>query len=250
MDRIVPIADGFWNIRGRFRILGLLDVGTQSSLARLQSGGFALIDCYTLAGHVQRELLALTDDGARIEAIFNLHPFHTVHVERVAAAFPNARLYGTRRHHNRFPSLRWEPERTESEAFRARFAEDFDFMVPAGVDFIPSNENLHFSSVLAFHKASRTLHVDDTLNWIPVPVLRGLSFHPTLASVLEPRAGAASAFNTWGRSLVERCQHVEHVCTAHARLAPLEGLPPVATQVEQALHKVQGVLQKHEAKHG
>ena len=60
----------------------------------------------------------------------------------------------------------WQPELTESEGFAALYADDFDFMVPAGVHFVPKNEKLHFAAVLAFHKASRVLHVDDTLNYL------------------------------------------------------------------------------------
>ena len=33
----------------------------------------------------------------------------------------------------------------------------------AGVDFISDREVIHFSSVLALHRNSNTLHVDDTL---------------------------------------------------------------------------------------
>ena len=251
-DRIEQIADGFWNIRGTFRIFGLLDIGTQSSLVRLRSGRFVLLDCYTLSGSVLDEVRALTSGGEAIDAVLNLHPFHTVHVEAIAAMFPGAQMYGTARHHAMFPKLDWAPELTESAAFAERFAADFDFMVPAGIDFIPTDEKLHFSSVLAFHKASGTLHVDDTLNWLPLLLGNRLAFHPTLAKTLERRAGAAAEFRAWAEALADRCERVRHVCTAHTRLAPVSEDAPggIAARVRAALAKVESVLEAHTTRFG
>lgn len=249
--RIEEIGDGFWNIRGQFKLLGVLDIGTQASLVRRASGRFLLLDSYTLSGEVLQEVLRITNGGRAIEAILNLHPFHTVHVPAAAAQFPSARLYGTARHHARFPTLDWALETTESEAMHALFADDLDFSVPPGVQFIPKNQNLHFASVLAFHARSSSLHVDDTLNYVPLPVGPRLSFHPTLGSVLERRPGAATEFRTWAEALVERCTTVKRVCTAHARLGPAahaEG--EIATQIEMALRRVDRVLTRHEARHG
>ena len=73
--------------------------------------------------------------------------------------FPDATSYGTARHRRLAAPLRWAPETTDNDAFAARYADDFDFLVPRGVDFIPDNENLHFASVLAIHRSSKTLRV-------------------------------------------------------------------------------------------
>ncbi|MCA9661712.1 MAG: hypothetical protein KC486_25460 [Myxococcales bacterium] len=249
-EKMIKIADGFWNIRGVFRLFGLINVGTQASLVRLASGRFVLLDSYTLPEPIAEEVLALTDGGAAIDAVINLHPFHTVHVEAIAARFPSAKLYGTERHHARFPGLRWEPERTESEAFAALFADDLDFMVPRGVHFIPSDERLHFASVLAFHRASQTLHVDDTLNWMPLPWGGRLAFHMTLKSVLEDRPEAAAEFRAWAEALIARCEDVRHICTAHAGLAPLSAAPPgaIAARVREALAREEKMLRAHEGR--
>lgn len=250
VDRLIPIAEGFWNIRGSFKVLGLLDLGTQSSLVRLHSGRFVLLDCYTLEGNVADEVLARTDGGKMIEAIINLHPFHTIHVKAVADQFPGARLYGTERHQERIPQLSWAPEKTESTAFAALFREDFDFSVPRGVDFVPSNQNLHFASVLAVHRASRTLHVDATLNYLPFPWGERLTFHPTLGRVLERREGATDDFRAWAEELVDRSKAIDRVCTAHARLPRGEKLGSVHDQVLSALERVEGTLRKHAQKYG
>lgn len=245
-DTIIDLKNGFWNIRGTWKIMGLINAGTQSSLVRLKSGRFVLLDSYTLQGEILDEVMALTDQGAAIEAVLNLHPFHTLHVERIAALLPNAKHYGTARHHRLLPDVPWQPERTETEAFAALYADDFDFMVPEGVAFVPADESLHFASVLAFHPASRVLHVDDTLNYLPFPFGARLAFHPTLGKVLEPHAGAADAFRAWAEALIERCETIDHVCTAHTRLAPAGRLGSIADQVRAALDRTAKTLAKHQ----
>lgn len=243
-DRIVRITENFWTVRGAFRILGVLNIGAHASLARLASGGFALLDSYTFDGPIKKALYEHTDQGRALEAIINLHPFHTAHVQAVARMFPKARLYGTKRHRLKFPELRWEVECTESPEFASLFAEDFDFMVPRGVPFVADEENLHFSSVLAFHRSSRTLHVDDTLNWVPRPWGGRLAFHPSLRAVLKG-ANAAREFREWAEKLTSRCESVVHLCTAHARLAPLRNEKPgaIAARVREALRRVEPMLQ-------
>jgi len=251
-DRFVPIADGFWNIRGSFKIGGLVDIGTHASLARLQSGRFVLIDAYTLTGAIRDQVFALTRDGADIEAVLHLHPFHTIHVKRVAELLPHAVHFGSARHRSRAPDVQWSSLSIESPEAAAHFADDFDFSVPAGVPFIAKDERLHFSSVLAFHKSSRTLHVDDTLTWSTLPFIGGLVFHPTLAKVLERRPGAASEFRAWARDLIDRCADVDHLVTAHMRPLPPDPktAPVLHDRVSAALKRVESVLAKHEAKWG
>lgn len=247
-DQIIQVAEDFWNIRGSFRVFGLLDIGTQASLARLRSGGFALLDSYTLTGEVAEKVMALTDGGRALEAILNLHPFHTVHVKKTAAMFPEAKLFGTRRHREKAPSLPWQDLLTEQAELHARFADDFVFTVPRGVDFISSNENVHFSSVLAMHRSSRALHVDDTLMFTKLPFVGGLSFHITLKAVLERRPGAAADFRAWAEELIRLCGGVERLCTAHAKPLPpsaSEGYD-LAAEVRGALGKVEKVLRAHE----
>lgn len=251
-DSIKQIDDHFWNIRGAFRVFGLLNVGTHASLARRSSGKYVLLDSYHLKEGVLEKVLELTDGGALLEAIVNLHPFHTVHVTQLASQFPSALIYGTSRHQALFPSLPWQPTPVQGESFARLFSEDFDFMIPDGVPLVARNENHHFSSVLAFHRATQTLHVDDTLNWIPLPWSKRLAFHPTLKSVLEQRAGAATAFRSWAQKLIERCQSVRNVCTAHARASALIGQPAgtVAEEVRAALEAVEPVLKAHERQYG
>ena len=61
---ILQVADDFWNIRGSFRIAGLIDVGTQASLVRLANGNFVFLGAYSLVGDPRRrELRVLAVPG-------------------------------------------------------------------------------------------------------------------------------------------------------------------------------------------
>ncbi len=250
-DIIIKLSDDFWNVRGKHAVLGVLDIGTQMSLVRRSTGEFILLDCYRLRGSVREEILSRTEGGKRVTAIVNLHPFHTLHVRSVAQMFPQARLFGTRRHAQLMPELKWQPVRSEDPRLNELFAPDLSFSVPPGVELIPANENLHFASVLAFHQASSTLHVDDTLVWSSLPLLKGLRFHPTLGRVLERRAGAAAEFRRWAEELVERCHSVRHLCTAHMKQLPPQAFEgeSVSALVAGAVARAESVLEKHEARY-
>jgi len=258
--KLIRLADNFWNIRGSFKMGGLIDVGTQSSLVQLANGRFVFLDAYTLDGGVREEIDQLTHGGERVEAVLNLHPFHTLHVEPMYAMYPQAAIYGTARHRSRFPDLPWEKINTEDPRLHARFADDFDFSVPRGVDFISANEHIHFSSVLAYHRSSSTIHVDDTLMYVHLPgLLRTLgidspvSFHPTLARALEKRAGAARDFRAWVGELAKRWQGAENLCAAHTATLTAQinrRGPPIPERILSALDKVKKVLDGHQEKYG
>ena len=260
MKNLIRIADDFWNIRGSFRIGGVIDVGTQASLVRLANGKFVFLDAYGFDREVREEVDRLTGGGENIQAVLNLHPFHTVHVERLYEMYPQAYLYGTARHRSRFPDLPWEKLNTEDPRLHAQFADDFEFQVPRGVDFISANEHVHFSSVLAYHRSSRTIHVDDTLMYIRLPgpmraigLSNVVSFHPTLAKALEKRPGAAQDFRAWATDLARRWPDAENLCAAHtATLTALQNKqgPSIAARILTALEKVGKVLDAHQKKYG
>jgi len=251
-DQFVPIADGFWNVRGSFKVGGMVEIGTQTSLARRASGAFVLLDAYTLEGDIKERVFELTDGGRAIEAVLHLHPFHTIHVRPIAELLPHAVHFGSVRHRARAPEVNWSDMGIETEACAAHFAEDFDFSVPRGVPFIAADERLHFSSVLAFHTASRTLHVDDTLTWSTVPLMGGLWFHPSLSMVLEKRPGAAAEFRDWAQALIERCADVRHLVTAHMQTLPADPTvaPRLQDRVRSALKRVEPMLRRHARRYG
>lgn len=255
-DRLVHLAEDFWSVRGEFRIGGVLDVGTQCALVRLADGDFVFLDSYTLAEPIREEIDALTDGGAKVKAVLNLHPFHTIHCEWMHASYPQAALYGTARHLAKFPQLPWEETKCEDVALAERFGADFDFSVPQGVPLVCDDESVHFSSVLALHRKSGTIHVDDTFNYLEkgfplslLPITGRLGFHPTLAKALEKRAGAADAFRDWAIDLGSRWVDARRVAAAHN--AVLELAPGSFPElVGDALGRVKPVLDKHRAAYG
>lgn len=256
-DKILKISDDFWNIRGEFKIFGILNIGTHASLVKRSNGKFVLLDAYSMQDHIKQQIDALTDNGADIEAIVNLHPFHTVHIEKTHRDYPHAKLYGTLRHIDKFPNLPWQKELTNSSEFATLFSADFEFSVPRGVDFISKNEHLHFSSVLAYHKGSKTIHVDDTLMYLQLPGLLSilkspeLSFHMTLSKTLEQRKGAADDFRLWVAEIADQWSDTEVLCAAHSStLFTKKQSSSIAAMIMTALERVETTLQHHEKKFG
>lgn len=258
-DKIIRVADDFWNIRGSFKIGGVVDIGTQASLVRLADGNFLFLDSYSMDEAVQQEIDDIVGRDGEIEAIVNLHPFHTVHVARMHQLYPGARLHGTRRHLERFPDLPWEEVRTEDEELHEYYADDFDFSIPAGVDFISDNENVHFSSVLAYHRESATIHSDDTLMYLALPRLLRLlgpgdsvGFHPTLSMALEKRAGAAAEFREWAETLIDEWGDARNLCAAHsgALLAASNRGASIQDRLRKALRRCELRLRGHQRRYG
>ncbi len=255
----IQVADDFWNIRGSFKIRGLVDIGTQASLVRRGTGKFVFLDSYTLSDAIEQEVMELTNGGQDVEAILNVHPFHTVFARKMHERFPQAKLYGTARHVSRLPELPWETLRTEDPELHSLFADDFEFSVPRGVDFISADGNVHFSSVMVLHRASKTIHVDDTLVYVRLPrpmrvfgLPDSMSFHPTLGKALEKRAGAANDFRDWAENLAERWRDAENLCAAHTATltSHKNNGASIHTRLVKALAKVERTLTTHQRKHG
>lgn len=248
---ITDFGEGFHHIRGSFKIGGLLELGTQCALVELPDGRFVFLDSYTLDDALKAKVDALTDEGSKVAAIVNLHPFHTLHCEWMANAYPQAKLYGTRRHHEKFPGLNWESDTCEAGALDGLFGETLAFSVPQGVQMVCADENVHFSSVLAYHRPSGTIFVDDTLSCIKapfplslLPITGRLAFHPTLAKALEPAPHAADAFREWAIQMAQDWSDARRVATAHNTTVTLaRGEFP--EKVGAALGRVAGVLEKH-----
>lgn len=250
------LADDFWNIRGDFRIAHVINVGTQMSLVRRSGGGFVLLDSYEPDKADQDELLALTDGGSRIEAVLNVHPFHTVHCKFVQHMVPHARLIGTRRHHQHLPDLPWDPALIEDAATQRQFADTLDFSIPSGVDFISEDEDVHVGSVIVRHRASGTVHADDTLMVIDLPSLiqklvpgPKLRFHPKLAEGLEKRAGAADDYIRWATELSHDWANTQTICAAHNGIIHMTD-ETFSEAIEQALEHASDTLDQHRRTYG
>lgn len=251
-----PLAPGFWNIRGTHRLGGVLDVGTHMSVVRRGNGRFVLIDGCPLDGTQREALLALTGQGALVDAVVHVHPFHTLHVEDTQRLFPDATLYGTARHRRQSPTLPWAGDPVETWGGDHPLADVFELSVPDGVEFVCPDERVHVASVLVRARGSGIVHVDDTLNVIAAPgVLRrllpqsALRMHPMLGRALRPQAGAADAYAAWARALAARWGETPAVCAAHSavRMLPAGGF---AREVGAALERVSRTLDRHRARYG
>ena len=250
------LADNFWTFRGDFKIAGVLNLGTHMSLVRRPNGRFLLLDSYDLGAEDREALLSLTDSGRAIEAIINVHPFHTLHCLAMHSALPHARLIGTGRHRTRAPDLPWETGMIEDEATQAEFADDLDFSVPDGVDFVSADDHVHVASVLVRHRESGIVHVDDTINVLAFPGFLGkllpqskLKFHPALGKALQKRPGAADDYANWAHELADRWAGTPTVCAAHSSI---RNLPPEGwrDEVLGALVGVEKTHSKHRSAHG
>lgn len=139
----------------------MVDIGNQSALVKLASGKFIFLDSYTLTGEVREQVLALTNNGKDIEAVLNVHPFHTVHCAKVAEDFPHTTFYGSSRHHQEVPEVDWSADLVESDAVAKRYPE-LQFSQPKGIYYIAPDDSVHSGSLLVYHPASQSIYVDDT----------------------------------------------------------------------------------------
>jgi len=245
------LAEDFWNFRGHHRIAGVLDVGTQMSLIRRANGRYLLIDSCAVDEDDRAHLLAQTGNGDLIEAIINVHPFHTLHCHNMHQLLPRARMIGTGRHRQRAPTVRWDTAVIEDPITQQQFHEDLDFSIPAGLDLVTSDERVHAASVLVRHRRSGIVHVDDTLNVLAAPGWLGrvlpqsrLKFHPMLGKALRPLPEATSAFADWARTLAAQWADAPAVCAAHSAV---RNLPQGGWQREvlHALADVEPQLERH-----
>lgn len=254
--RLEQLHRDFWNFRGSHKIAKIIDIGTHMSLVRRANGRFVVLDSYGLDDDDLARLRALTGDGQQVDAIVNLHPFHTLHCTAVTEALPGARMIGTRRHLSQLPDLPWDPCVIEDAATQSEFAEDLAFSIPSGVDFISADDKVHVGSVVVRHRASGIVHVDDTINvLVPPGILSAvmpdptLSFHPMLPKALEKRSGAADDYARWASNLASDWSETPAVCAAHSAVRQLEP-GGWKTEILAALDKVEGTLAKHRETYG
>ncbi len=227
-EQIIELTDDFWNIRGDLRMAGILNVGTQCSLVRLGEGRFVFLDSYTLTGDIRERVMALTDQGRAVEAVLNVHPFHTLHCAQMAKDFPSATFYGSSRHAVEVPEVSWAPDKVEADAVRARYPE-LAFSLPDGIDYISDIDGVHAGSLLVFHPPSGALHVDDTFNVLPVPEIMHkvlpiprIAFHPKLEDALDSAPDAGARFCDWAERIAADWSATRTLCAAHSALSRFE----------------------------
>ncbi|CAF3803740.1 unnamed protein product [Rotaria socialis] len=225
-NELHQIGSGFWNVRGRFKILAkLVDIETHMSFIQLHSGKFLVIDTIELNDKLRQEINHLTDNGDKIEAVLGTHPFHTLSFPAFYESYPNAAYYGTPRHLRRLTHIPWIGNLHDCDV-RKKWEPDVELRFPAGAEFInpqPESSN-HFSSVFVYHRASATLHVDDTIIYAEksnfLLKLFGykdgtMAFHPSIKNVgLHPTSDAPYLFRDWMRDMLNDWPF-ENICCAH-----------------------------------
>ncbi len=221
VDKIIDLGAGFWSIRGSFVRKNIIDIGNQSALVKLASGKFILLDSYTLTGNVREQVMALTDNGQNIEAVLNVHPFHTVHCAQVAKDFPHAIFYGSARHKTQVPEVQWSDDLVESQAVAERYSE-LQFSMPKGIHYIAPDNSVHSGSLLVFHPASQSLYVDDTIQTPPSKlfdaVQAGINLHATTLKALKDEPNAGKDYCDWAIKLAHDWRKTRHFCSAHSGL--------------------------------
>jgi hypothetical protein len=249
-DKIHDLGAGFWNIEGTFRIGGILDVGTQCSLVRLESGKFIFLDSYKMSGEARDKVMVLTNNGADVEAVLNVHPFHTTHCAEMAKDFPQATFYGSSRHPTQVPEVQWSEDLVESAAVAQRYPE-LEFSLPQGIYYISPNDKIHAGSLLVYHPASRSIHVDDTFVSPPSPLLNikllksvipELILHPTTKQALTDAPNAGQQYCDWATELAQDWQETVNFCAAHSGLvvfAPGEFKAALLQAIDKARPKLE-----------
>jgi len=225
-NHVELVGNGFYSIRAHFKVMaGILDIGTHMSILKLSNQKFLVVDAVSLTPQMKQEIDELTNKGTDIEAVIATHPFHTLAFRSFYKEYPNAPYYGTPRHLKTIPEIPWVGSIYDCDV-RNKWNPDVEMRIPAGSEFIapqPESSN-HFNCAFVFHRASGTLHVDDTImigNHPGILLKLGgfrhgsMSFHPSIKGHgLYPTAEAPYQFKTFIQEIIRDWQF-DSICAAH-----------------------------------
>lgn len=223
---IEEVGPGFYNIRGSFSIaMGIVDIGTHMSILKLPNNKFLVVDTIPLTPFLKAEIDQLTNKGADMEAVVATHPFHTLAFRGFYKEYPNVPYYGTPRHLRLLTDIPWAGNLNECDT-RNKWAPAVEMRIPAGAEFVapvPEAKN-HFSCVFVFHRASRALHVDDTImvGNHPGILLKlagfrhgSMSFHPSIKGYgLHHTPEAPFQFKEFIANIIREWDF-DTICVAH-----------------------------------
>ncbi|KAL0482021.1 peroxisomal biogenesis factor 6 [Acrasis kona] len=218
----IKIGTNFWNIRGDFKVLYVVNVHTQMSVIQLPNGKFLLIDTIELTDDLRSALDRMTDSGRKIEAIVGVHPFHTTYFKKFYDAFPSVPFYGTPRHLRNIKDVQWQGDLMNEEV-RNRWNPDVEIRIPDGAEFeYPEPESTnHFASAWVYHRPSGTIHIDDTVVYADEDsvalrifgIHKGdMMFHPSINSGLKQYEKAPYAFRDWVLRVIKEWNFDNIVC--------------------------------------
>jgi len=223
----VEPGSGFYNIRSGFKLFkGLVNIGTQMSLVRLENGNFIALSTVPLDDQLKKEIDDLTEDGQLLIAVIATHPFHTLAFHGFYEAYPKALYIGTPRHVRNIKTIPWHNLDVTSEEIQKYWEPEISMRIPAGSEFtapVPEMSN-HFNSVWVYHKASKTIHIDDTVMYFSHPgqILKlvgkkhnQMEFHMSMSGPgLYPAPDAPAIFKQWVKDIIEDWDF-DNLCCAH-----------------------------------
>ncbi|KAL0488105.1 hydroxyacylglutathione hydrolase [Acrasis kona] len=217
----VLIGPNFWNIRGNFRVMAVVNIHTQMSVIKLPNGKFLIVDTIDLTSDLKSALDRMTNNGANIEAIIGVHPFHTTYFKAFYDAYPTVPFYGTPRHLRVVKDIPWKGDLNQQN-IRNKWNPDVEIRLPAGAEFVnPQPEDNHFNSAWLFHKPSRTMHIDDTVIYADEDSLvlkifgikKGdMIFHPKIDPGLYNYPAAPFEFRDWVLKVIKDWDFDNIVC--------------------------------------
>ncbi|KAL0486705.1 hypothetical protein AKO1_001625 [Acrasis kona] len=229
----VEIGKDFYNIRGDwFEVIQGVkyNLRTHMSLIRLASGKFLVIDTIEMNNELKSNIDKLTNNGSLIEAVVAVHPFHTTFFKpfyaiynRTASGRP-IRYFGTPRHLRNIKDVHWDGDLT-NPSIRKLWNPEVDIQIPKATEFInpQPEESNHFSGAFAFHRPSKTVHIDDTFIYAeddgPEVALLGakkgdLIIHPDVDNGIKQYHNAPYEFRDWVYQIIKDFQF-ENILTAH-----------------------------------
>jgi hypothetical protein len=131
-NELFEVGPNFWNIRVSFKMFaGLVDLGSQMSLIRLNNGKFIVIDAVVLTDQTRADIDRLTENGKNIEAVIAVHPFHTLAFPSFYEIYPKAQYYGTPRHLRRLTQIPWAVSLEDCNV-RNKWEPEIEMRIPAG----------------------------------------------------------------------------------------------------------------------
>ena len=215
------IAPGFFNIRAPFRLYGIFDVGSHMSIMRLNNGKFLVVDTCHVSSQVKSQIDVLTNNGMDIEAVIATHNYHTIFFPAFYKLYPHCKYYGTPRHLKIQPEIPWSDQLYSQESLNQFSQLGVEMRIPDGSDYISPLPDNHFNNVFVFHKASKTIHNDDTFMLFPPSFfyklirLPTIMIHPSLTTTgLYPTKEAPWEFKSWVLKLCKDWDF-ENLCSAH-----------------------------------
>ncbi|KAJ3384029.1 hypothetical protein HDU84_003230 [Entophlyctis sp. JEL0112] len=221
--KLKEIVPGVFNLRAPFKIAGILDIGTQMTFIRLATGKYVAFSTVVLDSDSKADVDTLTQNGELLEAVVATNAHHTLAFEAFNQYYPSAAFYGTPRHIRKFSSIPWKGDVSDKLVLTMWDSEiamkNTDVGIVWDVPTVP--EFNHFPGMLVYHRATKTMLVDDCYivaeNGGPLMKLAlggSIAFHPKFIEALSDEKDAPAKFYSWMSAFLDEWD-VQNIATAH-----------------------------------